>query len=623
MSSLIGDYERFIHKSRYARWLDEKGRRENWDETVARLIDYYKEAANLTQEERNTFFEAIYKLECVPSMRAMMTAGPALDRCNVAGYNCAYMPVNNLRCFDEAMYILMCGTGLGFSVEEKNVSHLPRISEGFDASDTTIVVHDSKEGWAKAFRELLSLLVAGQIPNWDVSRLRPVGARLKTFGGRSSGPDPLVRLFRFSVDLFTRATGRKLTPLECHDLMCMVGEVVVSGGVRRSALISLSDLGSEAMAKAKSGDWWNTAVHRQLANNSAVFDQKPDIGEFLKEWKSLYDSKSGERGIFNRDAARRVVARSGRRETEHDWGTNPCSEIILRPFQFCNLTEVVVRSGDKFDDLKRKVELATILGTIQSTFTNFRYLRKIWQRNCEDERLLGVSFTGIADNSDLFNGRIDLKKLKEHAVEVNKIWAERLGIGPSTAITCVKPSGTVSQLVDSASGLHPRWSRFYIRTVRNDIKDPISIFLKDAGVPCEIDQRNPSVLVFSFPKKAPGASIVRSAITSLEFLETWKMFQEKWCEHKPSITISVAEDEWMDVAAWVYREFDLLSGVSFLPFDPTEYPQAPYQTIEEDYYNHLVEMMPEINWDDLVKYESEDMTTSSQELACTGGLCEI
>lgn len=621
----MDDYQKFIHKSRYARWRDDLGRRENWEETVDRLVNYYQDNCP-SKIDPNVFSNlrgAILNMEVMPSMRAMMTAGPALDRCNVGAYNCAYMPINNLRCFDETMYILMCGTGLGFSVEEKYVSQLPRISETFDRSETVIHVGDSKEGWAKAFRELLSLLVAGQIPQWNVSGLRPAGARLKTFGGRSSGPEPLVRLFEFSVTLFTKASGRKLTPLEVHDLMCMIGEVVVSGGVRRSALISLSDLGSEAMAKAKSGAWWETAVHRQLANNSAVYEHKPDVGEFLKEWKALYDSKSGERGIFNRDAARRVVERLGRREADHDWGTNPCSEIILRPFEFCNLTEVVVRSGDSFNDIKRKVELATILGTIQSTFTNFKYLRKIWSKNCEEERLLGVSLTGCADNRDFFNGAISLQKLKEHAVETNKIWAERLGINPSAAITCVKPSGTVSQLVNSGSGLHPRWSPYYIRTVRNDIKDPISQFLKESGVPYEPDQRNPSVLVFSFPQKSPDRSVIRSDLTAIEFLEIWKRFQDQWCEHKPSVTISISENEWMDVAAWVYHEFDYLSGISFLPFDPTEYPQAPYQTIDKETYEKLVKEMPKINWEDLTKYETEDMTVSSQELACVAGVCEI
>lgn len=568
--------------------------------------------------------EAIASMDVMPSMRAMMTAGPALDRCNVGAYNCAYLPVDSPRSFDECMYILMCGTGVGFSVEEKYVSQLPRITEEFEQTDTTLVVEDSKEGWCKAFRELLTLLIAGRVPRWDVSRVRPAGARLKTFGGRASGPEPLVRLFEFSVRLFKAAAGRRLTPLEAHDLMCMIADVVVVGGVRRSAMISLSDLGSEAMAKAKSGTWWETAVHRQLANNSAVYNHKPDVGEFLKEWKSLYDSKSGERGIFNRDASKRIVEGLGKRDPNHEFGTNPCSEIILRPFQFCNLTEVVVRDGDTLEDLKRKVRLATILGTIQSTFTSFRYLRKIWQRNTEEERLLGVSLTGIADNADLFRTGDGLSQLREVANEVNQEWADRLGIPRSTAITCVKPSGTVSQLVNSASGIHPRWAKHYIRTVRNDVKDPISQFLVEAGVPYEQDQRNPSALVFQFPQKAPDNSVVRTDVGAVEFLDVWKNFQENWCEHKPSVTISVAEDEWLPVAAWCYDNFDILSGVSFLPFDPTEYPQAPYQTLTEEQYNEWMKRMPkEIDWSRLTEYEQEDTTTGTQELACTGGVCEI
>jgi ribonucleoside-triphosphate reductase len=554
-----------------------------------------------------------------------MTAGPALDRCNVGAYNCAYLPVDSPRSFDEAMYVLMCGTGVGYSVEEKYVSQLPRISESFEDTDTTIVVEDSKEGWCKSLRELLTLLIAGRVPRWDVSRVRPAGARLKTFGGRASGPEPLVRLFDFCVQQFKRAKGRRLTSLEAHDVMCMIADVVVVGGVRRSAMISLSDLGSEPMATAKSGSWWEGHVYRQLANNSAVYNGKPTVGEYLKEFKALIDSNSGERGIFNRDASKRIVERLGKRNPDFEFGTNPCSEIILRPFQFCNLTEVVVRSGDTLDDLKRKVRLATILGTIQSTFTNFRYLRKVWQKNTEEERLLGVSLTGIADNNHLFyEGSQWLNELRQLANEVNAEWADRLGIPRSTAITCVKPSGTVSQLVNSASGIHPRWAKYYLRTVRNDVKDPISQFLVSAGVPYEQDQRNPSALVFCFPQKAPDSSIIRTDVGAVEFLNVWKNFQENWCEHKPSVTISVAEDEWLPVAAWCYDNFDILSGVSFLPFDPTEYPQAPYQTLTEEQYNEWLAKMPtEIDWSKLSEFEKEDNTTGTQELACVSGVCEI
>lgn len=621
----MDDYQKYIAISRYARWREEDNRRETWEETVSRLVDYYANKVNLEAPVAAELWKSIVDLEVMPSMRCLMTAGAALDRCNVAAYNCAYLPVDSPRSFDEAMYILMCGTGVGFSVEEKYVSQLPRITENFEETDSTIVVADSKEGWAKSFRELITLLIAGQIPKWDVSRVRPAGERLRTFGGRASGPEPLVRLFEFCVAGFKRAAGRRLTPLECHDLMCMIADVVVVGGVRRSAMISLSDLGNEQLAHAKSGMWWETNVYRQLSNNSAVYSGKPDVSEFLKEWRAIYDSHSGERGIFNRDASRRIAGQNGRRDTEYDFGTNPCSEIILRPFQFCNLTEVIVRSDDTMESLRRKVRLATILGTIQSTFTDFKYLRSIWKRNTDEERLLGVSLTGIADNPDVFNNKDNvLNELKQVAIDTNKEWADRLGIPQSAAITCVKPSGTVSQLVNSASGIHPRWSEYYIRTVRNDSKDPLSQFLRDAGVPSEPDQRNPNAVVFSFPQRSPEGSYKRSDLTAIETLESWLRFQENWCEHKPSITVSVADNEWMDVAAWVFNNFDYMSGVAFLPFDPTEYPQAPYQTITKEKYEELVAVMPkDINWDDLRFYETSDQTTGSQELACTGNACEI
>lgn len=630
----MDDYQKFIHLSRYARWREEDNRRETWEETVYRLVDYYMSHIykgykvdpfnpdDLFQE----LFKAIHDMEVMPSMRAMMTAGPALDRDNVAAYNCAYLPVDHPYVFDETMYILMCGTGVGFSVERYDTDKLPEVPDTLLHSDVVITVADSKIGWAKSFRQLIALLYAGSIPRWDVSKVRPSGERLKTFGGRASGPEPLVKLFNFTIGLFEGAKGRRLSPIECHDLMCMVGDVVVVGGVRRSAMISLSDLGSEQMAKAKSGAWWEAHVHRQLANNSAVYEGKPGVGEFLKEWKHLYDSKSGERGIFNRRASRSIVERLGRRDPDHRFGTNPCSEIILRPNQFCNLTEVVVRAEDTNDELKRKVRLATILGTIQSTFTDFRYLRSIWKKNTEEERLLGVSLTGIADNKLLFgttSGGL-LNELKEVAVATNKEWADRLGIPQSAAITCVKPSGTVSQLVNSASGIHPRWAKYYIRTVRNDVKDPISQLLVEAGVPYEQDQRNPAALVFSFPQKAPDSAFVRSDVDAVGFLDIWKNFQENWCEHKPSVTISVAEDEWLPTAAWVYDNFDILSGVSFLPFDPREYPQAPYQTITKEEYEAWMQKMPEsIDWTRLSEYEKEDSTTGTQELACVAGICEI
>jgi ribonucleoside-triphosphate reductase len=621
-------YEEFIYKSRYARWLEEEGRREDWGETVDRLVNYYRGNVDLVEKpgEFDEIRDAIYNLEVMPSMRAMMTAGPALERCNVAAYNCAYLPVDSPRSFDEAMYILMCGTGVGYSVEKKYIDQLPRISEEFAESDTVIRVADSKEGWAKAFRELVSLLIAGQTPQWDTSKVRPEGARLKTFGGRASGPKPLEDLFRFAIRLFQGAAGRRLTSLECHDLMCKVADVVVVGGVRRSAMISLFDVTDERMIESKTGAWWEANGQRRLANNSAVYDnRKPDMSLFMKKWKTLYDSKSGEPGIFSRYACQAIASRNGRRDPDYDFGTNPCSEIILRPFQFCNLTEVVVRATDDIDSLLRKVRVATILGTIQSTFTNFKYLRKVWADNCNEERLLGVSLTGVCDNLEILT-KENLNALKEHAVEVNKEWADRLGIPQSAAITCNKPSGTVSQLVDASSGIHTRHSPYYLRTVRADNKDPMTVFLKDKGVYWEEDQMAPgTTTVFYFPIKSPDGAKTRHDETAIDALELWHSLQENWCEHKPSATVNVREHEWMDVGAWVYERFDILSGISFLPYDGGSYPQAPYQELsQEDWEKWVAEHpTPEIDWSEMEKYETSDHTTGSQEFACSGNVCEI
>jgi ribonucleoside-triphosphate reductase len=625
-------YQEVIYKSRYARWLEAENRRENWDETVHRLVRYYsaqvKDKVDLYDEQvEELLYDAIYNLEVMPSMRSLMTAGTTLDRCHVPAYNCAYLPVDSPRSFDEAMYILMCGTGVGFSVEEDYVRQLPRISEQVEHTDTVIAVADSKEGWAKSFRELVSLLFAGQIPGWDVSRVRPAGARLKTFGGRASGPGPLVELFEFTTRIFKGAAGRHLTSLECHDIMCKVADIVVVGGVRRSAMISLSDVTDDRMRVAKTGEWWNTAGHRRLANNSAVYNRrKPDVDLFMKEWKALYDSKSGERGIFSRYACQAIAARNGRRNPEFEFGTNPCSEIILRPFQFCNLTEIVVRADDTIESLIRKAKVASILGTIQSTFTDFKYLRKIWKDTCNEERLLGVSLTGVCDNLELLKDPATLERVRDVVIETNKEWADRLGINQSVATTCVKPSGTVSQLVDAASGLHTRHSPFYLRTIRADNKDPLTHFLKDAGVYWEEDvMAAASTSVFYFPIKSPEGAVTRDDQTAIEALEVWKHLQDHWCEHKPSATINVREEEWMDVAAWVYRHFDSLSGVSFLPHDGGSYKQAPYQELTEEAYNEWVEAHPTpvIDWYDLKNFEQEDTTTGSQELACTGGVCEV
>lgn len=627
-------YEEFIFKSRYARWREQDNRRENWDETVARLVSYYMENTFGTGWETTDIeplywelYDAIYNLEVMPSMRALMTAGLALDRCHVPAYNCAYLPVDSPRSFDEAMYILMCGTGVGYSVESKYVDQLPRISEQFEPTDTVITVADSKEGWAKSFRELISLLIAGQLPKWDVSRVRPKGARLRTFGGRASGPDPLVDLFQFASDLFKNAAGRRLTSLECHDLMCKIADIVVVGGVRRSAMISLFDCTDDRMTKAKSGAWWEATGHRRLANNSAVYEnRRPDIGFFMDKWKDLYDSKSGEPGFFSRYACQAVAARNGRRDPGFDFGTNPCSEIILRPFQFCNLTEVVVRSDDTVDSLAGKCRIAAILGTIQSTFTDFKYLRKIWKDTCNEERLLGVSLTGICDNIGLLAEEDILRSLRDIVIETNKEWAAKLGIAPSAATTCVKPSGTVSQLVNSSSGLHARHSPYYLRTVRADNKDPLTVFLKDAGVYWEADvMAEDTTSVFFFPIASPQGAVTREKLDAVSSLELWKHLQDNWCEHKPSATINVNDHEWLDVAAWVYRNFDSLSGVSFLPYDGGSYKQAPYQEVSKEAYEAWVREhpLPEIDWADMRFYETDDNTTGSQELACTGNNCEV
>jgi ribonucleoside-triphosphate reductase (thioredoxin) len=620
-------YQQFIALSRYARWLPDEGRRETWSETVDRYIDNVVRRAIPGEDTVvNNIRDAILSLSVMPSMRMMMTAGPALDRDNTAGYNCSYIAVDDPKAFDEAMMILLCGTGVGFSVERQHIARLPEVPEKlFDAEDM-IVVHDSKEGWAKAYRKLVAMLYAGEIPRWDVSGVRPAGAKLKTFGGRASGPEPLVDLFRFTIDIFRKAAGRRLNSIECHDIMCKIGDIVVVGGVRRSAMISLSNLSDDRMRHAKSGQWWEGNAQRALANNSAVYTEKPDVESFLREWTALVESKSGERGIFARYAAEAHVASRGRRETGHEWGTNPCSEIILRSNQFCNLTEVVVRAGDTRKTLEDKVRLATILGTIQSTFTKFPYLRRVWTKNTEEERLLGVSLTGIMDNPITSTPDPELlRHLRDVTVHTNKAWASMLGIPASAAITCVKPSGTVSQLVDAGSGIHARHSPYYIRTVRGDVKDPLTTLMKDEGVPWEPEVFHPdSTVVFSFPQKAPGGAVTRNDMTAIQQLELWKTYALNWCEHKPSVTISVRDEEWVDVGAWVYRNFDICSGISFLPHSDHTYQQAPYQDCDKAAYDELLGRMPvTINWGRLGEYESDDNTSGMQTLACTGGVCEI
>ena len=638
MSNTIENpYENFIALSRYARWLEDDNRRETWGETVDR---YFKFMVIQLREKHGyvpndailaELRDAVFNRNVMPSMRSVMTAGPALERENVSGYNCAFLPVDNARSFDEAMYILMCGTGVGFSVEYKYINKLPALPETLEKSNTVVSVGDSKEGWAKAYREFLSLLWAGQIPQIDVSKVRPAGARLKTMGGRSSGPQPLVNLFDFTVQIFKGALGRNLKPIECHDLMCKVGEVVVVGGVRRSAMISLSNINDIEMAQAKAGNWWESNAQRSLSNNSVAYSRKPEMAQFIAEWKSLYDSKSGERGIYNVAAAQAQAAKYGRRSPDIHYGTNPCSEIILRPYQFCNLSEVVLREKDTVEDVKNKVRLASILGTWQSTLTDFKYIRKIWKDNTEEERLLGVSLTGQFGHK-FFSGQEGTEKLssvlddlREYAVTTNIVEAEKIGIPASTAVTCVKPSGTVSQLVGVSSGMHPWHSDYYIRTVRGSKNDPISSFLKDAGIPVEDDVMKPNdTYVFSFPVKSPLHAITRDKLTALQQLEIWLTYQRHWCEHKPSITVSVKEDEWMEVGAWVYKHFDEVSGISFLPYSEHTYVQAPYQDITKDQYLDLIEKMPKkIDWNALSLYELEDTTTGTQALACVSGECEI
>jgi ribonucleoside-diphosphate reductase alpha chain len=639
-------YQQFIHLSRYARWDEEAGRRETWDETVNRYFNFFElhladsHDLTLAHKDRTLLQDSIVGLDVMPSMRCLMTAGNALSRDHIAGYNCAYRPVDDIRAFDEILFILMCATGVGFSVERQYVNQLPAVPERLDESAIVFVVRDSKRGWAEGFRELLGLLYAGRIPTWDTSRIRPAGSRLKTMGGRASGPEPLIELFEFTVRLFQAAAGRKLTSLECHDLVCKIGECVVVGGVRRSALLSLSNLSDNRMRDAKHGEWWQLTPHRQLANISVSYTETPEVGQFMEEWQALYASKSGERGIFNREAAREQAMKSGRRKGFYangaephpiDFGTNPCSEIILRPKQFCNLTTVVVRPDDQADALEDKVRKAAILGTWQSTLTNFRYITKAWKNNCEEERLLGVSMTGIMGNQWLSGCSISglkrtgelLEHLKGVAVETNKEWAEKLGIPQSTAVTCVKPEGTASQLVGATSGISPGWSRHYIRRVRQDIKDPLTALMIEQGVPHEQDNMNSENVVFSFPMETPKGTVLRNDRTAVQQLEHWKVFQDHWCEHKPSITVYVREKEWPVVGGWVWENFDSMSGVSFLPNSEHTYKQAPYEEITANQYNVLQSKMPEMDWDALKDHEHEDNTTGGRELACVAGACEI
>ena len=620
-------YQQYIHKSRYARYLPGEQRRESWSETVNRYLNFWQDKEYITSKEAQDIYKQIYDLQVMPSMRALMTAGAALDKDNVAGFNCSYLPIDHPKAFDEMMYVLMCGTGVGFSVERQYINKLPEVAEKLYDTDTVIFVADSKIGWAKAFRELIAMLYSGQIPKWDVSGVRSSGQPLKTFGGRASGPEPLVDLFKFTVEVFTGAVGRKLSSIECHDLCCKIAQIVVVGGVRRSALISLSNLTDDRIRRCKSGQWWVDNPQRGLANNSACYTEKPDFDSFLDEWKSLYESRSGERGVFSRVASQQQAAKNGRRDADYEFGTNPCSEIILRPYQFCNLSEVVIRADDTLQGLRLKVRTAAVLGTLQATLTDFRYLRKVWKDNTEEEALLGVSLTGIMDHPILSgrSGRADLQhwltQLKEEAIQTNKKWAKRLKINASTAITAVKPSGTVSQLVDSASGIHPRYSEQYIRRVRADARDPLCGVLEAAGVPVEEDVMSPTTKVFSFPIQSPEGAVVANDMGAMEQLCLWQTYQDFWCEHKPSMTCYYRDDEFLQVGQWLYNNFDKISGISFLPYSEHTYQQAPYEPVDKEVYDELVKGFPkQIDWN---VNEESDMTEGSQQLACTGNSCEL
>jgi len=625
----MNSYQQLIAKSRYARYLPEKKRRENWNETSDRWVTFFQRELKNKIKPDDSIWEIlrneINSLSTLPSMRSIMTAGEALRRTNVAAYNCSYLPIDNPRCFDEAMYILLCGTGVGFSAEQQYTGQLPLVPTLVNAADFTIKVQDSKEGWCDAYRILVDMLYKGIIPQWDISLVRPAGAPLKTFGGRASGPGPLIDLFSYTVNKFMASQGRQLKPIECHDIMCKIGEVVVVGGVRRSAMISLGDLGDYDHATAKTGTWWEQHGERALANNSAVYNRKPSVGEFMKEWLDIYNSHSGERGIFNREASQKQAAKWGRRSADIDYGTNPCSEIILKPYQFCNLSTVVVSPEDTPESLKHKVRMATIMGTMQSTLTYFPYLRDVWKTNTEQERLLGVSMTGILDNKHLRDeGSMYLDELLDELRDVarvtNQEWSKILGVPESAAITCVKPEGTVSQLTLTSSGIHPGHAPYYIRRIRQDIKDPLTQFLIEQGVnnePCFMKPEQ--TVVFSFPMKCEG--FTRQNLNAMQHLDLWLTYQRQWCEHKPSVTISVKEHEWMEVGAWVYEHFDECTGISFLPDDGGTYRQAPYEDCTEETYNEMLTFNPSIDWS-LFK-EDRDNVEGAQMLACTAGQCAI
>ncbi|MDA0320449.1 MAG: recombinase [Proteobacteria bacterium] len=619
--------EEYVYISKYSKFLHDQNRRETWAETVKRykanVLDRH-----LSNEMAEIIARAILNLEVVPSMRMLATAGPALDRDNVCGYNCAYKAITQPRDFSDALFILSSGTGMGYSVEKKYISQLPKVPSSVKMDEVSFTVQDSREGWQEAVQFAMEEGFLGNIYEYDLSLLRPEGAILKTFGGRSSGPEPLRKTLNYINDLFKKAAGRQLTSLECHDLMCMIASCIVAGGVRRSAMISLGDIDDVEMRNAKNWSLGAFPEERHSANNSYVTNGTPSKEEFEAEWSAMVAGKSGERGIFNRASAKAQAEKFGRKVA--DFGCNPCSEILLvDDGQFCNLSEVIIRADDDFYDLKRKVELATIIGTVQSTFTHFPALPKNWTDNCEEERLLGVSMTGIMDNP-LTNGVLAglpgrLNELRNFAIDTNKKWAEKLGISAAASVTCVKPSGSVSALTGTASGIHSRWSDYYIRRTIQSNADPLTQLMIDEGIPHEPSATKPDLeTVFSFPIASPLGAVTNGTRSAIEQMEMWLTYQRNWTTHKVSATISVKSDEWDDLAKFVYDHFDEIAGVSFLPYDDHAYVQAPYEQISAEKYEELNLAFPiSVNWSRLPEFEIEDTTKASQELACTGGACEI
>lgn len=625
-------YQDFIFYRTYSRWNDDLGRRETWQETVDRYMSFMRKNVGdkLTFEEYQEIREAILKHEVMPSMRLMWGAGGPTARCNVSAYNCSYLAIKELRDFAETLYLLCSGTGVGFSVEKAAVDQLPVVQPQKGVPSKYFVIDDSKEGWAEALHDCLHALFNGEDAIFDFSQIRPAGARLKTMGGRAAGPQPLMDLLEFTKEVVLARQGKKLRPIDVHDIMTKIGEIVVAGGVRRSAMISLSDLEDAEVQHAKDGRFWEHSAHRALANNSAVYKQKPTREEFLSEWDALRKSGSGERGIFNRGSLTEQVP--ARRLFEWNGvvpalaGTNPCGEIVLKDKQFCNLTEIVARAEDTEETLLKKARIATILGTYQSTLTDFKFLSSEWKRNCEDERLLGVSITGQWDSPAVRDEQV-LTRMKHVAQDTNSEYAKRFGINPSTAITCVKPSGTVGQLVNASPGLHARYSEYYLKRVRISVTDPLFKMLRDLGVPShpEVGQgeSTANTFVLDFPIASPQGAVTADKLSAIAQLEHWLMMKRSWTEHNPSCTIYIKDGEWEQVRDWIYEHWDLVGGLSFLPYEDHVYELAPYTPISKEEYEKLASLFPKIDFSVLTRYEKDDETTGAQELACVAGGCEL